>query len=81
MIKISIPTSYKEFKELRSLRLNERKKANQDTLSDLYKDIKRVITSNYWSKDISKEMIDTLYSTNGADSINVKFMECQNKLK
>ena len=70
----------KLIKNIRFNRISKRRAENRKEVTELKYAIKRLLTSNYWSGDISKFMIETIFS-NSADSIEMKFEECIRKLK
>lgn len=80
MITLRIPTSFSEIKTLIKDRTDKRYKHNKSLFDEAYKRICKEINSNYWSKDISKYMKDTITSpTNGV--ISQILFECKSKVK
>lgn len=80
MITLRIPTSFSEIKTLIKDRTDKRYKHNKSLFDEAYKRICKEINSNYWSKDISKYMKDTITSpTNGI--IREIILDCISKVK
>lgn len=80
MLTLRIPTSFSEIKTLIKDRTDKRYKHNKSLFDEAYKRICKEINSNYWSKDISKYMKDTITSpTNGV--ISQILFECKSKVK
>ena len=61
IIKLTIPTSWTEFKRMRKERLNKRYRNNIQVVRDLAADIRKEISSNYWCNDIGDEMKNRLF--------------------
>lgn len=80
MITLKIPTSLSEINTLIKDRTDKRYKHNKSLFEEAYKRICKEINSNYWSKDISKYMKDTITSpTNGI--IREIILDCISKVK
>lgn len=79
IIKITIPTSFKEIKIMYNTIILTRNAHNRNVVNKFYNDCCNEIKSDYWSKHISETMVKILTHNNGI--FNKFFNEAIQNLK